>query len=327
VIRFENVSKTFAGGLTAVRDLSMVVPEGETVALLGTSGSGKTTTMKMVNRLIEPTAGRIRVGGIDIMTEDPVALRRTMGYAIQHIGLFPHMTVAQNVAVVPELLGWPARRIAQRVETLLEMVGLAPEEFRERYPARLSGGQKQRVGVARALAADPPIVLMDEPFGALDPITRDQLQNEFIQLKSKLQKTVLFVTHDVVEAVKVGDHIAVLHEGVLHQVASPLELITTPANAFVRDFLGQQRFQLSLMVHAVSPLIDPSGAASPDSAASETPHALQPADSLLHALCTFATARAASLPVFERDRYRGSVSRAAVLNTLSNIIRQMGDGP
>ena len=327
MIRFENVSKTFASGLTAVRELSMVVPEGETVALLGTSGSGKTTTMKMVNRLIEPTAGRIRVDGVDIMTQDPVALRRTMGYAIQHIGLFPHMTVAQNVAVVPELLGWPAPRIAQRVDTLLDMVGLAPEEFRQRYPARLSGGQKQRVGVARALAADPPIVLMDEPFGALDPITRDQLQNEFIQLKSKLQKTVLFVTHDVVEAVKVGDHIAVLHEGVLQQMASPLELISTPANAFVKDFLGQHRFQLSLMVHSIASLIDPAGAASPDSATPETPHALQSADSLLHALCTFATGRAAALPVFEENRYRGSVSRAAVLNALSDIVRRMGDGP
>ncbi|MFW5698469.1 MAG: ABC transporter ATP-binding protein [Planctomycetota bacterium] len=249
MIRFEHVDKTFPNGTRAVRDLSLEVADGETLVLLGTSGSGKTTTMKMVNRLIDPTGGRILLDDRDIMEQDPVELRRHIGYAIQHIGLFPHMNVGENIATVPRLVGWTRKQIDERIDQLLEMVGL-PHEVRERFPHQLSGGQKQRVGVARSLAADPPVVLMDEPFGALDPITRDQLQDEFLALD--VDKTIIFVTHDIFEAVKMGDRIALLDEGEVQQLAAPAELVDNPANDFVEDFLGQHRFQLTLLTrHAV----------------------------------------------------------------------------
>ncbi len=249
MIRFEHVEKTFPNGTQAVCDLSLEVAAGETLVLLGTSGSGKTTTMKMVNRLIEPTGGRILLDGVDVMERDPVELRRHIGYAIQHIGLFPHMSVGENIATVPRLVGWTRQQIDARIDQLLEMVGL-PQEVRDRFPQQLSGGQKQRVGVARSLAADPPVVLMDEPFGALDPITRDQLQDEFLALD--VDKTIIFVTHDIFEAVKMGDRIALLDAGEIQQLAAPAELVDNPANAFVEEFLGQHRFQLTLLTrHAV----------------------------------------------------------------------------
>jgi osmoprotectant transport system ATP-binding protein len=212
------------------------------VVLVGPSGCGKTTTLKMINRLIEPTAGRILLDGRDVTRVDPVRLRRRMGYVIQNVGLFPHRTIAENVGTVPRLLGWDGRRTAARVRELLESVGLDPAVFARRYPSQLSGGQRQRVGVARALAADPLVLLMDEPFSAVDPITRDRLQAEFLRLQAEVRKTVVFVTHDIEEAVRVGDRIAVLSQGgKLEQYADPRTLLGSPASSFVADFVGADR--------------------------------------------------------------------------------------
>ena len=212
MIRLEQVSKSF-GATVAVDALDLDVPAGEICVLVGPSGCGKTTTLRMINRLIEPTSGRIFLDGEDVTHVDPVGLRRRIGYVIQQVGLFPHQTVAENVATVPRLLGWDRPRIGTRVDELLELVGLDPRAFGSRYPSELSGGQRQRVGVARALGADPPVLLMDEPFGAIDPITRDRLQGEFLRLQQELHKTVVFVTHDIVEAVRLGDRIALLATG------------------------------------------------------------------------------------------------------------------
>jgi osmoprotectant transport system ATP-binding protein len=209
--------------------------------LIGPSGCGKTTTMRIVNRLIEPTSGRIVVEGQDVTRADPVALRRRIGYVIQQVGLFPHMTIAENVATVPQLLGWPADRIARRVEEMLSLVGLEPGQFLARHPRHLSGGQRQRVGVARALAADPPVLLMDEPFGAVDPIVRAGLQSELLAILRRLAKTVIFVTHDIDEAVRMGDLIAIMKDGQLVQCDSPERLLSQPKNAFVADFVGADR--------------------------------------------------------------------------------------
>ncbi|MBW3627259.1 MAG: ATP-binding cassette domain-containing protein, partial [Actinobacteria bacterium] len=242
MIRLEHLTKRFAGGRVAVDDLTLEVGEGQLCVLVGPSGSGKTTTMKMVNRLVEPTSGRILLDGEDVTTADPVRLRRRIGYVIQQIGLFPHQTVATNVATVPRLLGWDRRRTDERVDELLELVGLDAAEFRDRYPHQLSGGQRQRVGVARALGADPPVLLMDEPFGAIDPITRERLQNEFLRLQAELRKTIVFVTHDVGEAVKLGDTIAVLAQGGrLAQHDVPAAILGRPASEFVAEFVGADR--------------------------------------------------------------------------------------
>ncbi len=319
MIVFDDVTKTFPGGLTAVDHLSLEVTEGETLVLLGASGSGKTTTMKMVNRLIEPSDGRVLVEGDDVMLADPIDLRRRIGYAIQHIGLFPHMTVGENIAVVPRMLGWDDQRVRDRIDDLLELVGLSGGEFRDRYPRQLSGGQSQRVGVARALAADPPILLMDEPFGALDPITREQLQDEFLDLESAIQKTVLLVTHDVFEAVRMGDRIALLDQGQLVQLATPAELVEHPANAFVEEFLGRQRFQLSLLTRTVGSIMPekPAEPAAPPPA--EGPR-LRARDSLIAALDLFKSADARELPVFQRDRFLGSLAKRDLLATMTQIL-------
>jgi osmoprotectant transport system ATP-binding protein len=226
----------------AVADLSLTVGAGEVCVLLGPSGCGKTTTMKMINRLVEPSSGRILIGGEDVTRRDPVELRRSMGYVIQQVGLFPHQTVAANIATVPRLAGWDKARVTARVEELLELVDLDPGTFRNRYPHQLSGGQQQRVGVARALAADPPILLMDEPFGALDPVTRTNLQDQFRRLQSELRKTVVFVTHDLDEAVRLADRVAVLAEGgLLEQYDTPAAVLGHPASAFVAGFVGSDR--------------------------------------------------------------------------------------
>ncbi|MGK5730270.1 betaine/proline/choline family ABC transporter ATP-binding protein [Streptomyces sp. URMC 124] len=239
-IRLENVTKRYPGNpAPAVDCVNMDIKAGELVVFVGPSGCGKTTTMKMINRLIEPTSGRIRIDGEDVTGIDPVRLRRKIGYAIQASGLFPHMTVAQNIALVPRMTGWPKRRIAERVEEMLDLVGLDPGEFQGRYPRQLSGGQQQRVGVARALAADPPVLLMDEPFGAVDPITRDHLQDELIRLQHELHKTIVFVTHDFDEAIKLGDRIAVLRErSHIAQFDTPEAILTHPADDFVSGFVG-----------------------------------------------------------------------------------------
>jgi osmoprotectant transport system ATP-binding protein len=241
-LEFREATKRYPGSDRAAVDrLSLQVPAGEICVLVGPSGCGKTTAMRMVNRMTDITAGDILVGGRSVRDRDATDLRRHVGYVIQQIGLFPHRTIADNIATVPQLLGWEKRRTAARVDELLDLIGL-PAEMGRRYPAQLSGGQRQRVGVARALAADPPVMLMDEPFGAIDPINRDRLQNEFLRLQRELRKTVVFVTHDIDEAIKIGDRIAVMQEGgVLAQYATPAELLMYPANAFVEDFVGADR--------------------------------------------------------------------------------------
>jgi osmoprotectant transport system ATP-binding protein len=238
-LTYDCVSKAYPGALAqAVHEVSLAVPAGQLVVFLGPSGSGKTTLLKMTNRLIEPTGGTITLDGQDIRQVEVTGLRRRMGYVIQQVGLFPHMTVAENIAVVPELLGWPRERISGRIDELLDLVHLLPEEFRGRYPAQLSGGQQQRVGLARALAADPEVLLMDEPFGAIDSITRSSLQGEILNLQERLHKTILFVTHDVEEALRLADCIAVLRDGRLVQFDAPCELLSHPADDFVSELLG-----------------------------------------------------------------------------------------
>ncbi len=241
MIRLESVTKRFPNGHLAVRGLTLEVAAGETCMLVGPSGCGKTTTLKMINRLVEPTSGRILLDGEDVTHIDPVHLRLRIGYVIQQVGLFPHMSVADNVATVPRLIGWDKDRIRRRVDELLELVGMDPRRFRKRYPSQLSGGQQQRVGVARALGADPPVLLMDEPFGAIDHITRQRLQNEFLRIQDEMHKTIVFVTHDIDEAVKLGDRIAVLREGTLEQYDTPAAILANPASDLVADLLGHDR--------------------------------------------------------------------------------------
>lgn len=241
MIRFDDVSKTFADGTVAVANLDLDVEDGETVVLVGPSGCGKTTTLRMINRLEEASTGRVVVDGRDIAAADPTALRRGMGYVIQHVGLLPHRTVRDNVATVPRLLGWPRERVHERVSEMLRLMSL-DEATADRYPHQLSGGQQQRVGVARALAADPAILLMDEPFAAVDPIVRARLQREFLELKRRVNKTIVFVTHDIDEAITLGDRIALFRgDGTLAQFADPIELLSRPADGFVADMLGRER--------------------------------------------------------------------------------------
>jgi osmoprotectant transport system ATP-binding protein len=240
---FDHVTKRYPGrSEPAVNNLSLVVPAGEICVLVGPSGGGKTTAMKMVNRLIDITDGDITIEGRSVRDMELTRLRRGIGYVIQQVGLFPHMNVGDNIATVPRLLGWDKARVSQRVDELLNLVGLDPEQDRGRYPAELSGGQRQRVGLARAMAGDPPLMLMDEPFGAIDPITRDRLQNEFLRLHREIRKTVMFVTHDIDEAIKIGDRIAILRQGgVLAQYATPDEILAAPADDFVASFVGADR--------------------------------------------------------------------------------------
>lgn len=241
MIEFKNVVKQYPNGFRAVDGLTMVIPDSEICVLIGPSGCGKTTSMRMVNRLIEITSGQILVEGRDNRDVPVEELRRKIGYAIQQIGLFPHMTILQNVGIVPRLLNWDEDRIRARVDELLELVGLDPDINRDKYPRQLSGGQQQRVGVARALGADPPYLLMDEPFGAVDPITREVLQDEFLQIQEAVGKTIIFVTHDIDEAIKMGDRIVIMRDGKLVQFDTPDTLLAHPANKFVRDFVGADR--------------------------------------------------------------------------------------
>jgi len=241
-IRLEGISKVFADGTVGVAELDLTFAAGELTVLVGPSGCGKTTTMKMINRLIEPSSGRILIDGDDVTRADPDELRRRIGYVIQSIGLFPHQTVRTNVGTVPRLLGWDKARTRERVDELLTTVGLDPAVHGDRYPAQLSGGQRQRAGVARALAADPPVLLVDEPFSAVDPVVRERLQSEFLRLQHTVRKTIVFVTHDIEEAVRLGDRIAVMSQGGhVEQFATPAELLGRPANAFVADFVGSDR--------------------------------------------------------------------------------------
>ena len=246
MISIKHVSKSFdCGQHVAVDDISFDVREGETLVLLGSSGCGKTTLLKLTNRLLEPTSGTIEVDGDNIAEQDPISLRRKIGYVFQGIGLFPHMTVEENVAMVPRLLGWPRRRRRERARELLRTVGLDPETYAGRFPAELSGGQQQRVGVGRALAADPDYLLMDEPFGALDALTRDTLQQELLAVKKRLKKTIVFVTHDIFEALALGDRIAILHSGRLDQIGTREEILKNPSTDFVRELFAKPAQQLA----------------------------------------------------------------------------------
>jgi osmoprotectant transport system ATP-binding protein len=269
MISLVDVVKRFGPGPPAVSGLSLDVEEGETVVLVGPSGCGKTTTMKMINRLIEPTSGSIEVNGSNVMDQNPVALRRSIGYVIQSIGLMPHRTIAQNITTVPKLTGWPAGRIKERIDELV-MIFELDRALLDRYPAELSGGQRQRVGVARALAADPPVMLMDEPFGAVDPIIREKLQDQFLEIQTRIRKTIVFVTHDIDEAIKMADRIAILNVGgVLEQYASPEEILREPANEFVEKFVGAERGLKRLALLKVSDIEIEDGPVAGPSATSE----------------------------------------------------------
>jgi osmoprotectant transport system ATP-binding protein len=253
-ISLDHIRKQYPDGTVAVTDLSLDVGAGELVVLIGPSGCGKSTVLRMINRLIEPTAGRILLDDEDVTRADPVQLRRRIGYVIQNVGLFPHQTVGTNVGTVPRLLGWSRDRIRSRSDELLELVGLSPAQFARRYPHELSGGQRQRVGVARALAADPVVLLMDEPFSAVDPIVRSRLQDEFLRLQAEVRKTIVLVTHDLDEAVRLGDRIVVLSQGgTLEQYASPAKLLGEPASPFVREFVGHDRGIRRLAVTPITP--------------------------------------------------------------------------
>jgi osmoprotectant transport system ATP-binding protein len=316
-VEFRDVSKRYPGQL-AVDGLSFSVPAGKICILVGPSGSGKTTSLKMVNRLIEPTSGAILIDGADVLREEPTTLRRRIGYVIQQVGLFPHQTIAENVGTVPRLLGWPTQRVAERTEELLTLVGLEPARFASRYPAQLSGGERQRVGVARALAAEPPVMLMDEPFGAVDPIVRDRLQNEFLRIQRDQGTTVLFVTHDIDEAIKLGDRVAVMRAGKLVQFSPPGELLAHPANDFVAEFVGSDRGlkRLGLLTVGGADLNTTiaRGGVSPNAPV------LSPAMTLRDALVRMLASEAQVAVVMDRDRYLGVL-------TLSTIGRMIRDDP
>ncbi|MCO4853072.1 choline ABC transporter ATP-binding protein OpuBA [Bacillus vallismortis] len=250
MLTLENVSKTYKGGKKAVNNVNLKIEKGEFICFIGPSGCGKTTTMKMINRLIEPSAGKIFIDGENIIEQDPVELRRKIGYVIQQIGLFPHMTIQQNISLVPKLLKWPEHKRKERARELLELVDMGLE-YLDRYPHELSGGQQQRIGVLRALAAEPPLILMDEPFGALDPITRDSLQEEFKKLQKTLHKTIVFVTHDMDEAIKLADRIVILKAGEIVQVGTPDDILRNPADEFVEEFIGKER-----LIQSASPDVE-----------------------------------------------------------------------
>jgi len=308
-IVFKDVHKRF-DDFEAVRGVSFAVGEGETLVLIGTSGCGKTTTLKMINRLVEPTSGVIEVDGADVTGRDVTELRRSIGYVIQSVGLFPHLTIGRNIAVVPEMLGWAREKISSRVDELLEMVGLDPGVHRDRYPAELSGGQQQRVGVARALAADPPVVLMDEPFGALDPITREQLQGEFLSLVEKIKKTIVFVTHDIFEAFNIADRVALMDEGRIIQTGTPREIVEGPENQLVVDFLGRHRFQLTLLLMDLTEVMEePAGG---DEAAFAEGETMDPEATILDALNYLKRTGAEVIPVEGADGGRAVVRMGAV---------------
>jgi osmoprotectant transport system ATP-binding protein len=270
LIRLQHVTKRYPNGRVALDDLDLTIDAGELAVLVGPSGCGKTTTLRLINRLIDPTEGQVFVHGDDVATKDPVELRRQIGYVIQQVGLFPHLTIGSNVATVPRLLGWDKARVRSRVDDLLQLVGLDPAAYRDRYPHQLSGGQQQRVGVARALGADPPVLLMDEPFGALDPVARVRLQDELLSIQADVRKTIVFVTHDIDEAVKLGDRIAIFGDDHrLQQYATPAELLANPASDFVVSFVGAERGLKLLAVTPIRP--EALRAAEPDDLRPERP--------------------------------------------------------
>jgi osmoprotectant transport system ATP-binding protein len=320
-LELRKVSKRYPGQREpAIRELSLTVPAGEVCVLVGPSGSGKTTAMRLINRMIPITSGDILLGGRSVLEREPRQLRREIGYVIQQVGLFPHLTVDENIATVPRLLGWPKDRIAARVRELLELIGLDPQEMSGRYPAQLSGGQRQRVGVARALAADPPLMLMDEPFGAIDPINRARLQDEFLGLQEKVKKTVVFVTHDIDEAIKMGDRIAILREGgVLAQYDTPREILTHPADEFVAQFVGADRGlkRLALTKVAELKLAEPNG--SRPGPRADVVRRVSPETSVRDALSLMLTEGGEPLPVVDGDgRLEGLLTLAVIEQLLSD---------
>jgi len=318
LIVFDHVSKRFTRKKFGIEDLSFSVDEGETLVLLGTSGSGKSTTLKMINRLIDPDEGTVYVQGVDVLKQDLIQLRRQIGYAIQEIGLFPHMTVEENIAIVPRLLHWPIEKINERIDHLITIFGMDPKILRGRYPSELSGGQKQRVGVARALAADPPILLMDEPFGALDPITREQAQKEFRDLETKIKKTVIFVTHDLFEAVAIGDRIGLMDHGKLLQVVTPREFVENPPSAFADQFVGKHRFQLSLLTKPIVEHIEPT---TPQEKGQQR-YELDMQSSFFEALSFFRESNQKALPVFSNGRYRGELKKEKLLDEILELLME-----
>lgn len=311
MIRFKGVWKRFSREKAVIQDLNLEIKQGETLVILGKSGSGKTTALRLINRLIDPSEGVVEVGGKDVQTLDPIALRRNIGYAVQDIGLFPHMTVEENIAIVPKLLGWDEKKINERIDQLMEMLGLDPSEYRKRYPLKLSGGQRQRIGVARALAADPPIILMDEPFGALDPITRENTQKEFLELESKIKKTVVFVTHDLFEAVTMGDRIALMDQGKLLEVSTPQNFVENPPSAFADDFLGKHRFQLSLLTKTIAEFLEPTQ----ENMQSRLP-SLSPNTTLMEALNIFKEEKVQQLPISSG----GEIKKERLLDEIIDLL-------
>ena len=311
-ITLEGIRKQYEDGTVAVHGLTLRVHAGELVVLIGPSGCGKSTILRMINRLVEPTAGRILLGDEDVTAADPVRLRRRIGYVIQHVGLFPHQTIRDNVGTVPRLLGWPKARVRARCDELLDLVGLDPARFGRRYPHELSGGQRQRVGVARALAADPGVLLMDEPFSAVDPIVRARLQEEFLRLQADVRKTIVLVTHDLDEAVRLGDRIAVLSEGgTLEQYAPPAELLGAPASAFVERFVGEDRAVRRLAVTPVRDAVRPLGEADGVDRLPSVPAS----GTLYDALAAMLAADALHVVVRDGDRPVGTVARSKIFET------------
>ncbi len=322
MIRLEKVSKVFPGGGNAVRNLSLDIPTGQTCVLIGPSGCGKTTTLRMINRLIEPDGGRILIDGEDTSGQDPAALRLRMGYVIQHTGLFPHMTVGDNVGTVPRLWNWDKTRIKARVDELLKLVGLEPAEYRGRYPHQLSGGQRQRVGFARALGADPPILLMDEPFGAVDRITRERLQIEFINIQRSMRKTVVFVTHDIDEAVMVGDRICLMEmQAQIAQYDSPEAILTRPASDYVAQFLGRERLVRRMTVVTIDPATLERAAGCPLLGEPHVPLS----STLSEAFSAALTSPTESAAVFDGERYAGTFTATSLLESLRRAAAAGGD--
>ncbi len=315
-ITLENVGKTYPDGTVAVGDFSLAVEAGELAVLIGPSGCGKSTILRMINRLIEPSAGRISVDGANILEQDPVELRRHIGYVIQNVGLFPHQNIRTNIGTVPRLLGWDQQKIAARADELLELVGLDPARYARRYPHELSGGQRQRVGVARALAADPKVLLMDEPFSAVDPIARGRLQDEFRNLQATVRKTIVLVTHDIDEAVRLADRIAVLGQGGrLLQYAPPSELLSHPASDAVGDFVGTDRGIRRLAVTAVRDVMSPVPADQPVAGRPT----LDASGTLYDALAAMLTGDSAEVVVTQNGRPVGVVPRAAVFDVPEKV--------
>ncbi|GAA0382777.1 ABC transporter ATP-binding protein [Bacillus horti] len=318
MIQFQQVSKVFEDGFQALKNINFEVEEGELLTLIGPSGCGKTTTMKMINRLIDPTEGEILIEGENILHKNPVQLRRDIGYVIQQIGLFPHMTIEENISIVPKLKKWPQQKYMKKVDELLDLVGLDPEIFKKRYPSELSGGQQQRIGVIRALAGDPPVILMDEPFSALDPISREQLQDELLRLQKEIKKTIVFVTHDMDEALKIANRMALMKDGEIIQLDTPSTILQYPATSFVRDFIGKER-----MMQAQPKELRAADLMQQDKA-SGNEEAL-PADfvrseqSIEEVAQKFTEANVASLPVYRENKRIGQITMSSVIQSVLKL--------